>query len=128
MRKRVFNTEPVCFICRSLACGLAYGNPGRLGWQCTDCLEAGVAAKAYTMTDKQYDEFETKALETSGQAGGEYLDAIGKTDLATLTREEWMCFLGVVQSSYGITLRALLGGILVDDTGRYLQRVGGDRG
>lgn len=31
---------------------------------------------------------------------GEYLDELGKTDLATLTRDEWLEFLHVVVKGY----------------------------
>lgn len=32
---------------------------------------------------------EEKAVEFASQCAGEYLDELGKTDLATLTAEEW---------------------------------------
>jgi hypothetical protein len=40
--------------------------------------------------------FEIMALEYAGQMGGEYLDSIGKTDLATLTQDEWKIFIQCV--------------------------------
>lgn len=36
------------------------------------------------------DEYE--AVEAAGDEVGEFLEGIGKTDLATLTREEWLDF------------------------------------
>lgn len=37
---------------------------------------------------------ERKAAVEGGNVGGAYLDEIGKTDLASLTREEWAEFCG----------------------------------
>ena len=44
---------------------------------------------------------------------GEYLDSIGKTDLATLTDTEWLTFLEVVITAYQDELVRRL------DTGRH---------
>ena len=35
-----------------------------------------------------------------GQYGGEYLDSIGKTDLATLSADEWMTFIESIITGY----------------------------
>jgi hypothetical protein len=43
------------------------------------------------------DEFK---LESVSDDAGQYLDALGKTDLATLTRDEWMGFLRTVIIAY----------------------------
>jgi hypothetical protein len=39
---------------------------------------------------------EVEAREHAGAMGGEYLDQLGKTDLAVLTLEEWRTFVGAV--------------------------------
>lgn len=39
---------------------------------------------------------ERKAALIGGNAGGEYLESIGKTDLATLTRDEWGEFCALI--------------------------------
>ena len=36
---------------------------------------------------------ENEMLFECGKAGGEYLDSIGKSDLAALSKEEWLVFL-----------------------------------
>ena len=46
------------------------------------------------MTD--WTERENKVLLAAGKMGGEYLQEIGKTDLAMLTQEEWLTFLQCV--------------------------------
>ena len=43
------------------------------------------------MTD--WSEEENETLLAGGRAGGEYLESIGKTDLATMSGDEWLTFL-----------------------------------
>ncbi len=50
---------------------------------------------------------ENAAMAHGGQMGGEYLDSIGKTDLATLTVPEWHCFIEAVVTGYCDHLREL---------------------
>lgn len=44
--------------------------------------------------------YEDAALEHAGDCAGEYLDSIGKTDLATLTQEEWQQLIRVVSLNF----------------------------
>lgn len=60
------------------------------------------------MPRKQLDEYERRALEDGGNAGGEYLDAIGKTDLASLDEHEWRTFLGKVLTGYAEGMREIV--------------------
>lgn len=50
---------------------------------------------------------EQDALEVAGQMAGEFLDSIGKTDLAQLTVEEWESLLESVVTGYTDRLREL---------------------
>jgi uncharacterized protein DUF6511 len=50
---------------------------------------------------------EKAAFVQGGEMGGEYLDSIGKTDLESLDREEWLTFVEVVVTGYCDHLRAL---------------------
>lgn len=50
---------------------------------------------------------EKAAFVHGGEMGGEYLDSIGKTDLAVLTRDEWATFVEAVITSYCDHMRAL---------------------
>lgn len=52
---------------------------------------------------------EAEAMTVGGQMGGEFLESIGKSDLATLTETEWDCFLDAVITGYCDHLRALAG-------------------
>lgn len=60
------------------------------------------------MARKQLDEYERRALEDGGNAGGQYLDEIGKTDLASLDEEEWGTFLGKVLQGYTDSMREIV--------------------
>lgn len=50
---------------------------------------------------------EKAAMEHGGQMGGEYLDSLGRTDLATLTTDEWECFIEAVVTGFCDHLREL---------------------
>ncbi|MFM2090834.1 MAG: hypothetical protein RLZZ127_1323 [Planctomycetota bacterium] len=50
---------------------------------------------------------ERDAMGAAGRLGGEYLDSIGKTDLATLTGEQWDTFVEAIVTGYGDRLREL---------------------
>lgn len=57
---------------------------------------------------KKLDDFERRALEDGGNAGGEFLDSIGKTDLASLDEEEWGTFLSKVLVGYADSMREIV--------------------
>lgn len=50
---------------------------------------------------------EEAALARGGAMGGEYLDSLGKTDLALLGLEEWRTFVEAVVTGYCDHLRTL---------------------
>lgn len=50
---------------------------------------------------------ERAALSNAAQMGGEYLDSLGRTDLATLTTDEWEYFIEAVVTGYCDHLREL---------------------
>ena len=52
---------------------------------------------------------EIAAMQAGGQLAGEYLESIGKSDLITLTTEEWSTLIEVVVTGYCDTLRELAG-------------------
>lgn len=51
---------------------------------------------------------EIEALEAASPVAGEYLDSLGKTDLADLSRDEWMTFIEVIVTAYQDSLRSLV--------------------
>lgn len=60
------------------------------------------------MPKRQLDDFERRALEDGGNAGGSYLDEIGKTDLASLDEDEWSTFLSRVLTGYADSMREIV--------------------
>ncbi len=60
------------------------------------------------------DEHETAAIAAASPMAGEYLESIGKTDLAVLTEVEWLTLLDVIVTAYQDELARQL------DTGRHL--------
>jgi hypothetical protein len=50
---------------------------------------------------------EQAAMEAGGAAGGAYLEELGKSDLASLSPEEWRMLIEVIVTGYCDTLREL---------------------
>jgi hypothetical protein len=98
-----------CFICSRRHDNLAYGERYQpLKWLCWPCLTTVNAKKAYHMTKRQLDQYERQALEDGGNAGGAYLDEIGKTDLAELTELEWATFWRTGFVAYSESMREIV--------------------
>lgn len=108
-RARDWADPDPCFICHRRAAAAvrkAYG----LGWFCRDC-GIGLAIKVAGMPQKIFDQTERKCLLAAGDAAGEYLDAIGKTDLAELEKSEWERFLTTLVHSFGDQMRKAIDGM-----------------
>lgn len=68
---------------------------GRLAQICSpEC------AKVYIMRPADFTPNEKEAIREGGFAGGDYLDSIGKTDLAILNETEFYSFCAAVVSGY----------------------------
>lgn len=61
--------------------------------------------RIFIMRPADFSQNEREAVLEGGGAGGEYLDKIGKTDLATLTEAEWTTFCVAVVKGYTDALR-----------------------
>lgn len=62
-----------------------------------ECMTKWIT-KETTMTDPTKPELD--ALMLAGQAGGEYLESLGRYDLSALSEDEWTTFLSCVISKY----------------------------
>jgi hypothetical protein len=114
------NLIDCCFICRRRSDNVGYSPHDRapIKWVCWECLDITADAtsngvrsklpKVYHMARKQLDDYERRALEDGGNAGGEYLDELGKTDLAQLAPEEWSRFLALVLTGYADSMREIV--------------------
>lgn len=101
--------EPViCGVCRRRATtGLGWaGQQGRpILWLCDDPICGTMARSVYEMPKLKLDAFEEAARDKAGEMAGAYLDGIGKTDLATLSADEWATFLHQVIVGFEASLR-----------------------
>jgi len=92
MTKTASTHYATCGVCRRRADGVGYASGGRFPptWVCDACgPELGRAAHHA----REFDVYEQRAIEAAGGEAGSYLDAIGKSDLATLSADEWTTFL-----------------------------------
>ncbi|MGU3417670.1 DUF6511 domain-containing protein [Methylobacterium sp. D54C] len=101
--------EPViCGVCRRRA-NTGFGWAGQQGkpvlWMCDDPACQQVAKVVYAMPTLELDAYEQKARDEAGEMAGAYLDSLGKTDLASLTAEEWATFLHQVIVGFEASLR-----------------------
>ena len=107
----IFKTYPVrlpstsggpCWLCRRRDEGIGFPGSGRtprIVWTCVEHIP--LYRKATTVPRAEYDRYEQIALQEAGAVAGEYLDSIGKTDLATLDEAEWIIFLRKVIDTFG---------------------------
>lgn len=87
-----------CFICKREAfSGLAF----RFKPVCLACAPNSLAGAVM----QEFTETEAEAIEAGGAVAGTYLEAIGKTDLAELTPDQWHKFLGTFLHGYSTAMR-----------------------
>lgn len=94
--------DAVCGCCARPATGFGYApKTGQtILWVCDDpqCLQ--LAKDSYTMKQDHFSRVESRAAGRGGEEGGEFLDTIGKSDLATLSPDEWFEFCRRVVAGY----------------------------
>jgi len=95
--------EPAdCCVCHRRAEGIGIGSPQSPRWLCKECsVMADDIRRA-----RRLDPFEVAALNDAGADGGEYLDSLGKTDLADLTEHEYREYVRRVVLGFGASIRA----------------------
>jgi hypothetical protein len=88
-----------CPICRRSSRGYFYLPKllGKGGPAITACSNKHLEL-AIKMIDPT--EYEREAIAHGGVQAGEYLEALGKTDLATMTTDEWDAFVEVIVTGY----------------------------
>jgi hypothetical protein len=64
----------------------------------TECMTTWIMKGTKTMIDPTAVELDI--LQSAGQAGGEYLDSIGKFNLEMLSEPEWFTFLQTIIGKY----------------------------
>lgn len=104
--------QTICNACRQrTARGFGYTRPGNpaspVYHACSmACLDAIHRNRGSVMIDP--DEHETKALDYASEMGGEYVESLGKANLADFTGEEWATLIECIVTNYGDKLRELL--------------------
>lgn len=99
----------VCAVCRRAARGFGFDprlgrvNGGPAEACSMRCLD--IVFKGRGMIDPTPNE--RAAIGHGGAMGGEYLESIGRTDLARLTEAEWLTFVEAVVTGYCDRLRDL---------------------
>lgn len=87
-------SDRVCASCagQTVGFGVVAKYKNDILWCCghPDCYVATL--RTYTMPDKEFKRLEQIATVKGGEEAGEYLESIGKTDLAEMTEAEWEVF------------------------------------
>ena len=100
----------ICAVCRGQAWEQGY-KPSRREpglWSCHDPVCTSLLKKVWTMTKETLDGYEHQAALAAGDDAGAWLDGIGKTDLAALSKEEWEEFLGLIVIGFQSHMRRLI--------------------
>lgn len=101
-----------CAICRRIEAGVGYSPPprhsekARIIWTCE--ADIGRAKAVWHMRNDTLARIEREALLAAGDKAGDFLDQMGKTDLAKLSPEEWEAFLSTILEEYGAGVRTRL--------------------
>lgn len=101
----------ICGVCGGEHdCGLGYAPNGKdqILWACTECLD--IAPHVYGVVGMKSSFYSQQARDKAGEAGGAYLERIGKFSLAELTQDEWREFLDVLFKTRAEHLRFLYAG------------------
>jgi hypothetical protein len=102
----------LCAVCRREGRGFGF-HPALIGLKgaslpaCSmTCLDI-IARRRGAMIDPTPNE--RAAVRHAGEMGGEYLESLGRTDLARLSEAEWLAFVEAVVTGYCDRLRDLAG-------------------
>ncbi|SCM79465.1 conserved hypothetical protein [uncultured Pleomorphomonas sp.] len=115
LRERGGMTNPAsfhhatCGLCGRRADGIGFSPGGRppVVWVCNDC---GLARARTAARMRDFDAVERRAFALAARRAGQFLDTIGKTDLAVLTTEEYEGFLRAFQTHFVEEIRRLVEG------------------
>ena len=102
----------ICCVCGRPSAGFGYRPPYEQGkpvaHTCDDLECLDIAKDTYAMRQEDFDRLDQLAAIEGGNAGGEFLEQLGKTDLADLAEEEWHGFLAAVIGGYRLALKGKL--------------------
>lgn len=102
--------EHVCAVCRRSAVGYGYAShrAAPAAWVCDDpeCLR--LVRENYTTLQRNFSRWESLAVVAGGREAGAYLDAIGVTDLAALTEDQYREFCRHLVAGYRSGLKLVM--------------------
>lgn len=102
---KVERTDPsVCCVCSRQAIGHGIAKGNEVLWCCDDYSCLSIARETANMKQEEFTRIEAIASTFGGDHGGEYLDTIGKTDLASLTTDEWQEFCRRIVAGYRVAM------------------------
>ena len=107
-------SDRVCCVCASPAIGWGYASGAKtvdqIAFCCDDpeCLH--IAKDTYGMRQSEFRRLDAMATDDGGQKAGAYLESIGKSDLASLSTEEWEQFCREMIAGYREALKGRLRG------------------
>ncbi|SFM89416.1 hypothetical protein SAMN05192571_108114 [Pleomorphomonas diazotrophica] len=109
MRGPASHHYSTCGICGRRADGIGHAPDGRMPavWVCNDC---GLDRARRVARMRDFDVVERKAFALAAQRAGQFLDTIGKTDLACLSTEEYEAFLTTFQTHFVEEIRRMVEG------------------
>ena len=97
----------VCCVCHATSCGLGVNkDKWTVRFYCDTCGPK-LAQKWVNMKGSVLNEVETAAIDRASAEAGQFLDAVGVTDLAALTEEQYKRFWRTGLSAYIRHLREL---------------------
>ena len=101
----------LCGICgeeNDTGMGYAPDGKNKILWCCRECME--IAPHVYGVIPVKASFYAKEARDRASLEGGLFLEKIGKTDLATLTEQEWNDFLDTLFRARAFEFRRLYAG------------------
>jgi hypothetical protein len=97
----------VCAICGRAGRGFGWFDPngGKVTYRACSMQCVDIIIRRFPVIDPT--EHEISALLEASQPAGEYIEALGRTDMATWSNDEWMTFLEITVTAYTDALRKL---------------------